>query len=484
MRYGLFDDARAFELGETLLRTLVDIHGEGRCHGNICPDSVRVGKDGSFVLLETAGRPSLEGGWQAFEAARGAPIPSSDIYQVGATLLFAVTGRPPSEAGLPFTYAEPRSVSLLGSEFRAAIAGLLRPDWRLRPKDSASALHGLRMHAGRARWRAKGPSLGFVLSAALIIALAVALAMIPSGRSVSESDRPRIADRLPGLAPRREPAFPIAGTRYESAVEAARARLTSGIPSGDLLFLAEHGALFVRGRKVQSGRGCSRNDGAYVDLTAERGALAAFPGRKPMPVELSAVGEDAKGCFISGDGSVWVWPGHRGPALVWREGAIRAMPDVLKGMAVRQVMEDASGGLWIYGEGRIMHFDGASWIERALLPEAGWGEFSLTPLGRGLVAAGVGTGLIISGPEGTVSFGERDGLQKPVSRIAADPAGRLLLMHTWNDGLTVLDGSGFRRRYHLQDGLLPSYEDVGIGADGSIWVIGHNQVLVIPPGGI
>jgi len=98
-------------LGGELLWLLEQLHVAGLVHGDVNPSNVLLAQDGTEVwlvdhgALKAAARAGLAGGWSlaaddayaAPEAAMGGVSARSDLFALGQTLVFALTGRPPAE---------------------------------------------------------------------------------------------------------------------------------------------------------------------------------------------------------------------------------------------------------------------------------------------------------------------------------------------------------------------------------------------------
>ena len=111
-RDGPLDPDTARALAESMLDILAAVHGLGVVHRDLKPQNIRVTPDGRFYLLDfgsarldassqltttgtTVGTPE----YMAPELFVGSVYdPRADIYGLGATLYFAVTGRPPQLA--------------------------------------------------------------------------------------------------------------------------------------------------------------------------------------------------------------------------------------------------------------------------------------------------------------------------------------------------------------------------------------------------
>ena len=97
------DAARA--LGVAIARALAEAHAAGLVHADVKPDNVWLTRAGPRLLdfgLAALAPPGATFGtlaWMAPEQARGEPATAaSDVYALGATLWFALTGARPFEA--------------------------------------------------------------------------------------------------------------------------------------------------------------------------------------------------------------------------------------------------------------------------------------------------------------------------------------------------------------------------------------------------
>jgi hypothetical protein len=123
---GPLPEAEVLSLGTALLGVLVDLQQRSPAifHRDVKPANVMFREDGRVVLVDFGSARGVEGsrthrstlvgtfGYMPPEQLGGTVDRSSDVYALGATLLHAVTGRPPSELlGTHFTPAIPSSVS-------------------------------------------------------------------------------------------------------------------------------------------------------------------------------------------------------------------------------------------------------------------------------------------------------------------------------------------------------------------------------------
>jgi serine/threonine protein kinase len=97
-RHGSFPPDRVAALGAQLASALAAAHADGILHRGIGPDRVLVTADGTAKI---DGFGLGDGPFPAPEAAAGAsPAGPADVFSLGATLYFALEGRPPG-TGVP-----------------------------------------------------------------------------------------------------------------------------------------------------------------------------------------------------------------------------------------------------------------------------------------------------------------------------------------------------------------------------------------------
>ena len=109
-RRGLNPDHVRWLAGE-LLWLLEQLHDAGLVHGDVCPSNILLAAEGTEVWLvdhgplKAAARSGLGGGWSLAaderfaspEVAMGGVSPRSDLFALGQTLVYALTGRAPQE---------------------------------------------------------------------------------------------------------------------------------------------------------------------------------------------------------------------------------------------------------------------------------------------------------------------------------------------------------------------------------------------------
>lgn len=173
---------------EELLRSLLEVvgylHGRSFVHGDVTPRNVmfRTERDSQPVLIDLdglcspdeRGLPSLvmTPGYTAPEQKAGQVTEVSDLYGVGATMIYAATGHSPDQLDRSGANKE-LEVSLPGvsREARALVQRLVDLDPRRRPKSARAALRMLDKHT-RAR-----PITTMLFAAAVMLVLVLSIAI-------------------------------------------------------------------------------------------------------------------------------------------------------------------------------------------------------------------------------------------------------------------------------------------------------------------
>ena len=169
--------ARAAELGLELVDVLESAHSAGVVHRDISPRNVMLTRDGHAKLADL-GIASLKGdagltttgvvlgspSFMAPEQAQGEDSgPAADMWSLGATLYYAVEGRPPFERDGPIptlaavVYDEPSPPERSG-ELEPVLRALLEKPPAARPK-LAEVRYALAAVVGAARSRAAAPDI-------------------------------------------------------------------------------------------------------------------------------------------------------------------------------------------------------------------------------------------------------------------------------------------------------------------------------------
>lgn len=167
---GALPPSRALKLGASLAFAIAEVHGARAIHCDIKPNNVIVSRAGDggdllklvdFGLAEKLHTPDLQDGrpidavgtplFASPEQLRTEPVSrASDVYSVGATLFFALAGRPPFAAPtLPDLHAAhryrstPRLSKVTPSHVPPALDNLLADMMAQDPGDRPRDVHGI-----------------------------------------------------------------------------------------------------------------------------------------------------------------------------------------------------------------------------------------------------------------------------------------------------------------------------------------------------
>jgi hypothetical protein len=154
VRAGALSAEEVAQIGAGIAEILSYLHAQSPpiLHRDLEPSNVVLGVGGAVSLIDfgAAGDPTsgIAGtiGYMAPEQVTGVAGPAADLYGLGATLLFALTGREPT--ALPREGLRPAVEKILPeSALREIIAALLEPDPRHRPQAAQEVAQRLRRFA-------------------------------------------------------------------------------------------------------------------------------------------------------------------------------------------------------------------------------------------------------------------------------------------------------------------------------------------------
>ena len=255
-------------------------------------------------LLHPSG-PTVVGtrGYMPIEQFEGEAVPGSDLYALGATLVFALSGKEPAELGkqgLRLDFAPHVSVS---AGFARLLARLLEPDWRERPLSATEvreALEQLVAQASRPRPRPRPTRPWLAALAAVVAVLALGIALL-SRQGPRSSATPAAAGGPAGTRPgggaAHEPAASF-WARWFSGPKARRDSLGDPLPPHALRRLGS--ARFHHGGPV---RGVAYTpDGASLVSAGADGSVSVWSTASGEERRRFEMGEPASALALSPDG--------------------------------------------------------------------------------------------------------------------------------------------------------------------------------------
>lgn len=499
----LFETA-VLRMARELAEALSWLHAAGRNHGRLTPDAVYFDAQGRAVLALEAPAADNDKGWVPFEQGAGKAAPASDLYQLGAALLFAASGKEPVSTGLPLAYRTPPELAAFSAPGRELVEWLVEPRWDRRPSDAAAVARDAvnasqgRPNARRARrTAARGLVAGGVALA--VLAIGFGLRSIPPvepqrPRPVAEPVRPAVQERPP--VPRVSLDWNAVAGPYPDVMTLARD------PGGAVLVFTKYEIHSFPAGRPESGRlvtspllsktkellGRHREE-RYSYATghlASDGRVwgGAFDGR----VEGYPAGVSNKSIIVPAlegssrvDALAWragtLYAAHRGRLMSWKEGApgwtAAGFPS---GASPAALVVAPNGALFAGGRGGVWREEGGAWTRVWEGPAEGDEVRFLGFDEAGSLLVGTRDGLVILGAD----FSEAGRYLRGavVTSAASGPDGRLWV-GTWNGGLHARIGGAWYAFGYAQG--LPDDTVSGVAVDGSglLWVglYGHGVVI-------
>lgn len=509
---GPLSQAKLLRLAGELSQALSYLHASGKRHGALTPEAICLRPDGSAFLALDAPAPKDAAGWIPFEQASDKPVPASDLYQLGATLLFAGSGREPSEAGLPTAW---RGDASLEGALGRLIAGLVDPRWDRRPSSAAVVAQdcdditaGRSTRGQRRRHRASAAGLAGLLAITGATYGWLARGSIP----IQGSPTARV-ERIPRVGPTAtpiltEPDNAVSGwtqvrdlypdvmglqrgqtegvwvfTKYEAAL------LPDGAPN--LARKTLHDILIVTKSKGPTKEGSVPYRPSYaagVGVGEEaftggwegevlRGTLSG--ASLPKPPSLGENGRVDDMAWSEGT----LYAAWRGRLWAWREGAAAwAQPGGHPPTNVKAILVSRTKIIYAGGSSGLWRQDASAWTqvwkgdERG--DERGDEIVALAEDAQGRVLAGTNSGFITVTAAGETLSRELGGHR--VTSFAEGGDGRLWA-GTWDAGIFVRE-SGTWRPFGFAYGL-PADNVAGVVVDrhNLLWVGIYGSGVVVRP---
>ena len=452
---GPLPEAALMRLGLELSRALSHRHAAGALEEGLSPDSVFLADDGRAVLVTGRPAPDEKQGWLPFERLSERPQPASDLYQLGAVLLFAATGRPPSAFGLPHSLSSAELIQA-PPRLRSTLERLLDPVWDKRPKNALEAAAEFDCLAqGKAtprqlfRRKAAAGVLGALLAASGGALFLRRPAPAPSRQAET---RPAIQRTSPSFVSQpSDTAINRVWSRV-TEVDTEVLRLQAGSGGGTWVFTKSGATLFKPGSLL--GPRKTLDD---ILVVPKNKGLSPDGSRPHRPSYAAGVGVGSE-AFMGGwegevfrgslEGAVPQWPpalGDRGrlDGMAWKDGTLLAA---------------WNGRVWTWREGE------AAWSQSPGHPPAGVRVLFVSADKE--VYAGGPAGLWRQDAEGWRRVWAGTGDKDEVASIAQDAQGRLLV-GTHDGWLTLTrEGASVGPR-ELPGHWVTSFAE---GEQGRLWV--------------
>ncbi|MBI5596109.1 MAG: hypothetical protein HY928_08485 [Elusimicrobia bacterium] len=450
---GPLAEAELLRLGLELSRALAHRHAAGALEEGLSPDSVFLAKDGGAVLV--TGRPAPDGaeGWVPFERLAERPQPASDLYQLGAVILFAATGKRPAAFGLPQGLSR-GLLSEVPAALRPSVERLLDPVWDKRPKtalESAEEFDCLAQGKAtpRQRFRRKAAAGGL----AALLALGAGAGLLRTKAPPAPSGPPPAIQRTsPAFVPQPDAELPLALWSPVREVSSEVMALRPAADGGIWVFTKSEAALFEAG----SLRGPRKTLDDILEVSKSPGPTKEGP-RPRRPSYAAGVGAGGEAFMGGWDGAVYrgrldgtaaQWPpvlGEHGRVddMAWRDGTLWAA---------------WNGRLWTWREGQ------SAWAQPPGHPPTGMKTLDVSAAGE--VLAGGAGGLWRQEADGWRRVWKGTADKDDVVSLAQDAQGRLLV-GTHDGFLTLTRGGEAVGQRELQGHWVTGFAE---GGDGRLWV--------------
>lgn len=290
------DEIAAKALSAEILRILVHIHP--RPHRGIAPGRVLLRREGGAALAhvdESDDARSVAPDYVAPEQFRGGATARSDLYALGATMIFALTGAAPGELPQRKLAIDFRSRVKLSGPFADWLETMIAPAPEDRFVDAAGALAALTAGKRKGRGNARVIALALGLVAVVGAGVAVAVFEVRDARRradlASENRRRTSTGQLIPIQP-----LPVAPSFGTSELASLRNIEAFNAPVHALAFSRDAKTLFS-----------GSLDGVVKAWNVADGSqLRVFTGHTGRVSSL-AVSEDDKTLVSAGDTSVRIW---------------------------------------------------------------------------------------------------------------------------------------------------------------------------------
>lgn len=491
---GTLPPDRLLRLAGELAQALSYLHASGARHGALTPAAVCLRRDGSAYLALDVPAPKEDAGWIPFEQSAGKAVPASDLYQLGATLLFAASGREPREAGLPTNW---RGDDSLQGPLGELIVRLVDPRWDRRPASAAVTAQelddiamGRPTQGQRLRRRATGALLAALIAFGGGSALwrGRSLGPVPPPMTASIQHEtivrpgawvsvPNVHWEVKGLQ-----LGPTEGVWVFTKWEAAR--FPDGTPERprktltDVTVVAREKIPSKEGRapfKPEFTTGVAAGDSAFMggtDGEVLRGTLSGASAAKPPHL-------GAKG-LVTGmawsDGTLYAaWNGR---LWAWREGAAAwTRPTADSPNGVHSILVSRDKSIYTGGSTGLWRLDGSGWKR---IWKGGGKDDAVSTLAQSLqggIMVGTNDGFITVNADGAILGRELRG--RRVSAFTELDNGRLWV-GTYDAGLFLRE-KGKWHQYGYAHGLVSdAVSSVAVDRRGTLWVgfLGGGGVVV------